>query len=89
MSSFDAEALDAEADYIGHLIESSVLKEYIPSLCSTSDEPFITYYDSDTTGEIVVYEISRQEYFNLTLCALHLLSSLGIVYGERQIHFFR
>ena len=49
-----AEHMDNEAELLGELIERSVLKEYIPALCSPDgSEPFLSHYDSTPTGACV------------------------------------
>ena len=71
-----------QSDILSVLPSDSALRLYVNGVFSSSQNPFITYYDF-IKKPFKSIELTRNDFFQLTLRAVNLFHSKGITFGQR------
>jgi hypothetical protein len=80
--------MERDRDFIEKNLKFTVIYDYILGLFTDPNEVFISYYEISPKNQISKKDITREEFYNLTLQALNVLLKHDLGYEDKQLHFF-
>ena len=80
--------MERDRDFIEKNLKFTSIYDYILGLFTYPNEVFISYYEISPTNQISKKDITREEFYKLTIQALNVLLKHDLGYGDKQLHFF-